>query len=306
MGQEFPSAEIGNRLLQTKLYLPDPANGSYRATRFDWSGIIVSLQYQGHEYFGQWYAEHDPLIHDAITGPVEVFDPDTGGPGYGNARSGGTFVRIGVGVLEKPEEASFSQFRSYKIVDHGAWRVRKGTDWIEFSQTLADQSGYAYVYTKRIRLAPGRPEMTIAHTLSNTGSKALEATQYNHNFFMIDHQPSGPGLAIRFPFDLKAVGSFRGFLEARGRELVYLKGLEEQQSAQSLLEGFGPTAKDYDITVENRDSGAGVRITGDRPMVRIYFWARKDTSCPEPYVRLQVPPGSTEKWAIRYHFYTLK
>ncbi len=306
MGQEFPNAEIGTRLIQAKLYLPDPAKGYYRATRFDWSGIISSLRYEGHEYFGQWFAKHDPLIHDAIMGPVEVFDPDSGGPGYAEAQPGGTFIRIGIGVVEKPQEASFGQFRTYKIVDPGVWKVRQGKDWIEFSQTLTGKSGYAYVYTKRISLAPGKPEMTIAHTLSNKGSKELDTTQYNHNFFMIDHQPSGPGLTIKFPFELKAVASFRGFLETRGRELVYLKGFEGQQSAQSLLEGFGPAAKDYDITIEDRNAGAGVRITGDRPLVRINFWTRKETSCPEPYVHLRVPPGKTEKWAIRYQFYTLK
>ena len=42
---DFPQAQITNGLIQVKLYLPDPKNGYYRATRFDWSGEIASLHY---------------------------------------------------------------------------------------------------------------------------------------------------------------------------------------------------------------------------------------------------------------------
>ena len=301
--QDFPNAEIGNGLIQAKLYLPDPVKGYYRATRFDWSGVIYSLQYKGHEYFGQWVAKPDPLLHESITGPAESFDV---GLGYAEANPGGTFIRLGVGVVQKPEEASYSQFRTYKILNPGKWKVRKGKDWIEFSQTLQDKTGYAYVYTKRISLIRGKPELVISHTLKNTGSKVIETMQFNHNFFMIDHLPSGPGITVRFPFELRVVRDFRGFLEARGRELVFLKGFEGQQSTQSLLEGFGPTAKDYQFAIENQNAGAGARVTGDRPIARLNFWTRKETVCPEPYVQMRIPPGKAEKWELRYEFYTLK
>jgi hypothetical protein len=304
--QDFPNAEIGNGLIQAKLYLPDPVKGYYRATRFDWSGVIYSLQYKGHEYFGQWVAKPDPLLHESITGPAESFDTSGGGPGYADAKPGDTFIRIGVGVVEKPEEASFSPFRTYKVLDAGIWKVKKGKDWIEFSQTLRDKSGYAYVYTKRISLIHRKPQLVISHTLKNIGSKVIETTQFNHNFFMIDHLPSGPGITVRFPFELRVVRDFRGFLEARGRELVFLKGFEGQQSTQSLLEGFGPNAKDYEFAIENQNAGAGVRVTGDRPIVRLNFWTRKETVCPEPFVQMRIPPGKAEKWELRYEFYTLK
>jgi hypothetical protein len=304
--QDFPNAEIGNGLIRARLYLPDPVKGYYRATRFDWSGVIYSLEYKGHEYFGQWVAKPDPLLHESITGPAESFDGSGGGPGYAEAKPGGSFIRIGVGVVRKPEEASFSPFRTYEVLDAGTWKVKKGRDWIEFSQTLRDKSGYAYVYTKRISLIHQKPQLIISHTLKNTGSKVIDTTQFNHNFFMIDHLPSGPGITVRFPFELRVVRDFRGFLEARGRELVFLKGFDGQQSTQSLLEGFGPAAKDYQFAIENQNAAAGVRVIGDRPIVRLNFWTRKETVCPEPYVQMRIPPGKTEKWELQYEFYTLK
>ena len=52
---EFPSAEISNNAIRAKLYLPDAKNGFYRSTRFDWSGVIASLEYNGHNFYGPWF-----------------------------------------------------------------------------------------------------------------------------------------------------------------------------------------------------------------------------------------------------------
>ncbi len=304
-GQDYPKAEIDNGVIKAGLYLPDAQKGSYRATRFDWSGIIYSLEFKGHQYFGKWYVKHDPLIHDAITGPAESFDTDGAGLGYAEAHAGGQFIRIGVGVVEKPEERAFSAFNTYKVLDPGKWKVSQGKNWIQFQQTLTSKIGYAYVYIKRVTLVEGKPELVITHSLKNTGNKMISSTQFNHNFFVMDGKLSGPGITLKFPFDLKVVADFKGMLEAKGRELSYLKELEGDQFAQSLLEGYGPTAKDYDISIENKMAGAGVKITSDKPIVRFNFWTRKETVCPEPYIQLQIPSGKTEKWETRYQFYTL-
>src|SRR6266566_230847 len=52
---DFPSTEISNGEIRAKLYLPDAKNGFYRSTRFDWSGVIASLEYKGHNYYGPWF-----------------------------------------------------------------------------------------------------------------------------------------------------------------------------------------------------------------------------------------------------------
>lgn len=62
------------------------------------------------------------------------------------------FIRIGVGILEKPEEERYAMFSTYKILDHGTWKTEQGKDWISFSHTVNSDFGYGYVYTKTIRL----------------------------------------------------------------------------------------------------------------------------------------------------------
>ena len=39
----IPTAEISNGQLRALLYLPDAHLGFYRSTRFDWSGVVVTL-----------------------------------------------------------------------------------------------------------------------------------------------------------------------------------------------------------------------------------------------------------------------
>jgi hypothetical protein len=300
-----PKASITNGLLHATLDLPDPHAGYYQATRFDWSGQMPSLEYKGHTFFGQWNpAPYTPKLHDAIMGPVEEFLTHGMGLGYDEAKAGGTFIKIGVGVIRKPEEAKFQQFKTYDIVDNGKWTVKKHGDSVDFNQVVSDpSSGYAYNYTKSVRLVKGKPVMVLAHTFKNTGKKPIESDVYEHNFYMIDNTPTGPDIVVKFPFDVQATQDLRGMAETKGHELVYLQELTGRQSVQSNLTGYGSDAKDYDITVESKKTGAGVRQTADRPIVRINYWSIRSTPCPEAYIRFKVEPGETFTWNINYEFF---
>jgi hypothetical protein len=305
IAMDFPQADISNGLIRANLYLPDPDHGYYRGTRFDWSGVIHSLKYKGHEYFGQWFEHYDPKIHDATLGPVEEYRTNDAGLGYQDAKAGGTFIRIGVGVVRKPEEQAYQLFNTYEIVDPGKWSVRKGPDWIEFTHDLKDGSGYGYVYTKKVQVVKNKPELVLEHTLRNTGRRVIETAQYNHNFFVIDQQPTGPDFVVKFPFEVRAKQDLKGVARTSGERLEYLGELEKGQSVFTELEGFGTDAKDYDFRIENRKVGAGVRIKGDQPITKLNFWCIRTTLCPEPYIQMKLEPGQTSKWIIRYEFYTL-
>ncbi len=303
---DSPQAEISNGEIRARFHLPDPKNGYYRGTRFDWSGVISSLQYKGHEYFGVWFPRYDPQLHDAITGPVEEFRTGEASVGYAQAKPGETFVRIGVGALRKPDEKAYRAFGTYEIVDPGKWTVEPRSDRVTFTHQLTHPAGYGYVYTKVVRLEAGRPEMLIEHRLKNTGTLPLETSQYNHNFFVIDGQPTGPDATVTFPFEARATRELAGKAEVSGKQLKYLRELRGGgESVFTEIEGFGATAADYDFKIENRKAGAGVRITGDRPLSKLVFWSIRTTLCPEPYIDIRVAPGQETTWQIRYQFYTL-
>jgi len=303
-----PQASISNGVIQARLYLPDAANGYYRATRFDWSGVIASLEFQGHNYFGVWFPRYDPKLHDSITGPVEEYRTGESGLGYDEAKAGGTFIRIGVGLLKKPEEAHFGQFETYEIVDNGKWTVKTSPDAVEFTHQLADpSSGYAYLYKKTVRLAKNQARLIIEHSLKNTGTKTIETNVYNHGFFTIDGTPSGPDFTVKFPFDVKALADLHGLAEVRGKELDYLRELQPGgESVFTQLTGFGDSARDFDFRVENRKTGAGVHVTGDHPLWKINFWSIRTTVCPEDFVEMKIAPGKESHWTIAYDFYVMR
>src|SRR3954469_7494680 len=62
----IPTAEISNGKPRALLYLPDAHRGFYRSTRFDWSGVIGSLEYKGHQFYSPWFTKTDPSVRDFI------------------------------------------------------------------------------------------------------------------------------------------------------------------------------------------------------------------------------------------------
>lgn len=70
---DYPKLELDNGEIQVSIYLPDASRGYYRGTRFDWSGIIERVDYRGHRFYSPLHTDHDPMGHDAISGPAEEF-----------------------------------------------------------------------------------------------------------------------------------------------------------------------------------------------------------------------------------------
>ncbi|HEY6989024.1 MAG TPA: hypothetical protein VH369_11600 [Bryobacteraceae bacterium] len=306
MCADFPSAEISNREIHAKLLLPNSDTGYYRGSRFDWSGVIESLTYKGHTYFGKWFARYSPTQHDAIMGPVEEFRSEDGALGYAEAKPGEYFVKIGVGVLQKPDDAKYSFARPYRIIAGGKRVVRPEADRVEFLHELNDGNGYAYRYQKTVRLIGNKPELVLEHSLKNTGKKVIDTSVYDHDFFMLDNEPTGPNIRVRFQFAPKAETDFKDRAELRDNELIYKRELAARgDSVASWLTGFGSTAKDNDFAVENTKTGIGVREIGNRPLSQLNFWSIRTTVCPEAYIHMRIEPGHTFKWKITYQFYLL-
>jgi hypothetical protein len=317
--QDYPATELSNGVLRAKVYLPDAEKGFYRGTRFDWAGVMGSLEYKEHSYFGPFFEKFDPAVEDveignpikaginsAASGPVEEFIGSDGAAlGYAEAKTGETFCKIGVGSLRKIDNAAYSSYIHYPIVDGGKRSVKSGADWIEFTQELACGSGYAYRYTKTVRLLKHEPVMVIEDRLVNTGKRAIQTRAYDHNFLSIDGENTGPTTVLSFPFAPRATQDMGGLGEIRGKELLFPRNLQGSDTFYTELAGFGKQPADYEIRAENRKSGAGVLIRGDRPLVNLGVWAVRTVVAPEPYVEIEAASGAEARWKYTYHFYTI-
>ena len=299
----YPKASISNGAVQAVLYLPDAKNGYYRASRFDWSGVIPCLAYKGHTYFGIWFPHYDPLLADAIAGPVEEFRSSDGALDYNQAKPGGLFVKLGVGVLRKKDDSAYQYMHTYPLVDGGKWTVHAKPSEVSFRQQLQSPIGIAYDYEKTVKLDAHDPVLVLEHRLKNTGTKTIDTEVYDHDFFMLDGTPSGPGMVVRFPFAPQAEKSMEPLAGIDGKEIVYRQELQGEQYVESFLTGYSSSPSDYNITVENQKTGVGVEQTGDVAISRFNFWSIRTTLCPEAYIHLAIAPGQTAHWNIRYRFY---
>ena len=298
VSSSFPIAKISNECLKAKLYLPDSQNGYYRGTRFDWSGVICELEYKNHQYFSEWFEKHDPYTHDAICGPVDEFTQI----GYEESLVGGEFLKIGVGTLRKPKEDDYNRFKLYEIINAGTRTIQVRSDSITFKHILKSDL-FPYIYTKQVKLVDNR--LLLAYTLKNSGTKPLSTSVYNHNFFTIDQQKTGPRISIRFSFQPE--GKWRnenGPAMIKDNQICYNRELNKGESVfMDPLTGFDPEKKGYHFKIENSRTGAGVKMTSDHKLLKMIFWACLTTSCPEPYMKLDIHPGEKVKWTNKYEFY---
>ena len=316
-----PQAEIHNEVIRARVYLPDPQKGFYRGTRFDWSGVIANLEFGGHNYYPHWFQRADPKVRDfiyagndivagpctAITGPVEEFIGQGKALGFDEAKPGGTFIKIGVGVLRKPDDRNYEIFRVYDLVDGGKWTVQPEPNSVAFRQEVSDPaSGYAYDYRKTVSLSQGQPRLVLDHALRNTGQRPIQTSVYNHNFLYLDQLPPSPEVSITLPFAIERLGPpEKSLAQIQGNQIQFTKRFTGEDRVYLEFAGFGSSSSDYDIRIENRKAGAGVRITADRPLAKAALWAIRAPLSVEPFIEMNIAPGAEFTWRIQYDHYLL-
>jgi len=310
-----PTAIVSNGSIRARIYLPDVGRGFYRSTRFDWSGMIATLEHGEQQFYGPWFDRSESSVRDftfqgdaivagpesAAVGPAEEFREPLGfTPDVGR-----TFVKVGVGVLRTADDAPYSPFARYELVESGAWQAEAADDSVEFTQVLGEgATGHGYRYRKTVRLVADSPELTVSHELANTGRLSIETTQYTHHFLTFGGQPTGSGLRLVLPFEVRATPTPGPAVMVAGREVAFRRPLVGRECVSSAIAGFGDRLSDHDIRIEQVETGASVRVTGNRPMVRAWLWAIRSVVSFEPFVAVRVAPGETTTWEWRYRYVT--
>lgn len=304
-----PHVTISNGLITARIAPPDLAHGFYRGTRFDQAAVVTSLKFKGRDFYGPWFERVAPDVLDytynaqgrvvggpdsATSGPVEEFAP------LGFEPKPGTFIKIGVGALRQPDTQPYDHYRHYQIVDGGKRATITTRDSVTFTQTLSS-GGTAYMYQKTLRLTPGKPELVIEHRLKNTGSNPINTTVYDHNFLRL--KPGKAGIRVTFPFPIAAaIPPTADLVRIENNSLVYLRAMKNKERVSFLITGFGGTAKDYDFTVEDTTTGAGVRVRGDQPITRLNIFSIDKVQSVEPYIAIDLAPGQEKRWSYTYSF----
>ncbi|MBN1295125.1 MAG: hypothetical protein JXB48_25045 [Candidatus Latescibacteria bacterium] len=298
----YPYVLLTNGQVSCSVFLPDREQGFYRSTRWEWSGMIWQLTYKGHTYFSERSncTPHDPLNNEHAMSTAEEFGI-LDAIRFDEAKPGETFMKIGVGLLEKPEgDDSYHFYGKYRLVEPGTWSANYGDTWIEFVHTLHDRYGYSYTYRKRMDLVPGEPALLIGNSLENTGTQRLVTDQYNHNFFAIDNVLIGPDYRIDFTFTPTLSADFSPTAGVRDNTLVFFKDVEKALFTNVL--GFGSSPEQNRVIITNTKTGAAVDIRGDYPLAKINFWTDGQVLSPEMFMGIDIAPGETVTWKRTYTF----
>lgn len=268
--------------------LHEPQDGFYRGTRFYRSGVFDSVNLNGTELADRWFSRYDPYMHDAVCGPAEEFTQI----GFEQAAQGETFLKIGVGLLNRPDDAPYDRFRLYEIADPGEWTVKSDKDVAVFRHRL---SGY-YEYVKEIVLT-GPESMEIRHSLESLGA-SLCGEVYNHNFWTLGRLATGPSRYLDFPF--KPEGKWRAEYDNVALTESGVRFARQLAEGESVYMGdlheAGAEVSPYAMSV--REGAVGVQISGDVPVTHTVFWANHRVACLEPYNSFTAP----FRWTVRYRF----
>ena len=305
----YPTATLRSPELNLVVALPGLPDSFYRSTRFDHSGVVgpVTLA-NGVKLFGPWKDGHDPANNDSIVGPVDEFDMDAP-PGYSDAKVGEAFLKIGVGSLVKPQEEKYRFWHNYEIRTPGKWLTAVTDKSATFRQehTLG---GTGYDYTKAVELIPADKEkggggFRIRHILKNTGTKPIETVVYNHNFFNVNGEQTGPKTSVEFPHPVtpeKQAERFDELVKIDGGKLSFKDALNPG-SIHTHLSGFPEGVAEYRFVFAHAPTNTKVRVVGSgAPLYKFCVWGVASCLCPEPFVTVKAAPGGAAEWQIEYRF----
>lgn len=302
----WPGATLSNGVTRLTAYAPAPDGGYYSGTRFDWSSLVGDVDVAGHSFFVAHHGgAHNPQGHDHVAGPAEEFDLEGAPPGFEAAGPGDAFLKIGVGVLRRPDDKGYSFGRAYPVVDHGTWSFEPvgGTSVVYRHEVAFPAGGLGYALDRQLTLSGDGLALHIVRRLRNTGVQPLRTRHYAHNFIRIDGHPIGSEYRVELPFTPKAVKPVpvppAGVLDDEGVGFVTPR-LERTFWAQ--LGGFDGRAEHHRATVRHLPSGAAVHFSGDLPLCDFRLYCNERILCPEAFVALDVAPGESVAWRTDIRF----
>ncbi len=308
--EDFAHVDISNGLLSARVYPPEK-NELNRGARFDHAGVVFHITYKGQDFSNYWFDRFviDPLDNGQypprteraccnMSGPVEEFAP----VGFDEAGMGGRFLKPGIGIFKRNSD-QYEQFSTWPVLNEGSRTFKSTKTGARFTQDLKDpESGYGYRYSKSVQLVAGKPQMTISHVLTNTGSKPIVTTVFCHNFLTIS--TASEHLEITAPFAWGSVEPLQPELvKLDGNTIRYLAPIPPGVTTQSLMTGFGDKVSDYDFTITNTKTGFGQRIRADTAVAKINMWSVTPTFSLEPYIAISLKPGETKRWTYTYDFF---
>ncbi|WP_052339859.1 hypothetical protein [Gorillibacterium massiliense] len=283
-----------------KVAIVPPGEG-YVGSRFDWTGWVEQVELDGAHTFGSTELKEISYNHGfGLCNEFGIEYPI----GYDDCPVGGTFPKLGVGLLTRPNDEPYDFFQPYAVQPFPL-EVEQTETSVRFTQTPLPCRGYEAVLIKTLTLAG--TELRIDYELTNVGTNSIDTIEYNHNFVSMDKRAIGPGYRLTVPFDPDAITPWPDSIHAdeqgvewpRPVEKVFYTRLDAPEDGDEVLSPAGSCWR-----LEHEATGAGMQETLHAPLFRFALWGMPHVISPEQFVRIRLEPGETMKWSREYTFFS--
>lgn len=297
---DHPSVVLSNGVVSLRSYLPGGTNSHYRGVRFVRCSMTDETIAGQTRFYGRLFSgAHKPDDNAHACGMAEEFDIDAP-PGFADAEPGGNFLKIGVGVLSKPDGRPYDFGRKYPVVDPGVWSMEThGSTGVVYRHSVKTPDGkLGATYTHALLLGEGSGSLVIRRSLKNIGTDVLATRHYMHHFISVDGAPVTGAYSIHYPFQPAAATAVPDEMEINGATVGFTKtprgwirlGLGNFEGAENRF------------TVRHDEIRAGIETHTDRPVVDACVFATPGVVCPEMFSDIRVAPGETRTWTTAVKF----
>jgi hypothetical protein len=288
---------LSNGILTVEIAEP----GTYKGTRFDWTGFITQVTLEEGKHT---FCVPESLMPGKGSGGIGLCNEFaiSRAIGYDEAAAGEWFPKPGIGLLQKLDDAPYDFFRTYPLIPFKI-TVEKSGQAVTYTVHPEECRGYSMLLTKRISLDEDR--INIAYTLENRGGKPLHIEEYVHNFIGIDNALTGEGYELILPGEARVEApesSFTADLLHTSGDRMSWRG-EPDRPFYCKLAGWEKADAGFYWELIHKPSGAGIRESGDFPAERMALWGERHVISPEVFADITILPRHSKGWSRSYQFF---
>jgi hypothetical protein len=289
---------LKNKNLEVHIDLPLE---NYNFSRFDWTGKIVAVKFNGIYVTGveKLNPENKNIIGQGFYNEFGIDKPIA----FDETAEGEWFHKIGIGLLKK--EGGHYDFSKKYEVQPATFSVTFEPNKVKITCNSQNVNGYSYILKKEIELFES--SFVIRYHLQNTGNKRIITNEYNHNFIAINEELIGRDYILRFPFQINpelfaATVNPDEIVEFKQNEILFNNTPDEQFFFSNLSGG-----KNVDASWEliNTKSKIGLSETGNFKTNSINLWGWHHVISPELFFDINIEPGQSIEWSRTYHVYEI-
>lgn len=277
--------ELANDTLSVTLLDPD-SDASRLGPRFCWGGYVWQVS--------------DCRLGPLLAGPEWPHPTPSAFNGQGlpesfrhSTMSGQTLLWEGtLGLAPGAGALTRNAKGEIEVTAPCAWRTSFGKAWANY-ETAQQVGGWSYALARRIELRDR--SLLSCTTLSNKASTPFRLEWFAHPFFALNAEGKA---VLTLPRGTRLDENPGYFLE--GNQLRFRRAFAGQFDGL-LVQPRLPSDQPFALEVDH-PLLSGLRFSGDIAPFQNVLWANGNTVSLEPYLALNLAPGASRSWTLRYDF----